>query len=278
MSQKSKKRGRAEEAQVVEAETKSNKSYYVPEVFKKHIGVILKWMERVRLNAPETEIEGRIGVFLPNERRFETGIDSKWFNEKLAYFMAPGTQWDRVEDETTTSYLFEGGVRAIQNEDETAVFSEKLRKSSVDLRFRGAKYDVRLSYALEIPKPPPATTSVWVRMRHRKSFFLGPFRYDFSNIIEARTLQEAQKIAQRQTASQTKTTKKKEGGEKEESVVKHEIEIEYVGAERNAEQSEEKEYLAVSLLFKLHDLVTPNGTDCSESALPLEILQVKKQK
>lgn len=245
-----------------------NEDVFVPTAFAENVSTIVEWFEALPLDSQIAEIEGRIGKFDVESSRFDSQVPAKWFAEKLAYFMAPGVRWDRVEDETTTSYLFEGGVRAVQRQDETAVFVQKVRKSTIDLRFADCPFDVRLAYSLEIPKPAPSTTACWVRMRQRKSFYAGAFRFDFSSIIEAKTQQEAQ---QKQEA-------------------KYEIEIEYVGNNLSDEQQSNgdkdrrentkrsSKYLAMSMLFKLHDLVTPNGTDCSESARPIEILQIKQKK
>lgn len=241
---------------------------YIPPEFAASADAIIDWFEALPLDSQIVEIEGRVGRFDADANRFDSQVPAKWFAEKLAYFMAPGVQWDRVEDETTTSYLFDGGVRAVQRQDETAVFVQKVRKSTIDLRFDGCPLDVRLAYSLEIPKPAPSTTACWVRMRQRKSFSAGLFRFDFSSIIEAKTQQEAQ---QKQDA-------------------KYEIEIEYMGRgggggddddanKKDAgDRRDSRAYLAMSMLFKLHDLVTPNGTDCSESARPIEILQIKQKK
>ena len=230
----------------------------VPHALRPNFTVIFDWFRHAASSRYEhSELEGRIGHFDADKQRFVSDVDPQWFMSKLAHFLAPGTQWDRIEDETTTSYLFENGLRAVQRADDTAVFVRKERRSTVDVRFSGCEYDVRFAHAVEIPQDPPCATSTWVRKRQRKSFYLGAFRFDFSNIMEAATLQAAL-----------------------EQPIKHEIEIEYVPhalSDTSKSCWKDAAYCALTMIMLLQDLVTPNGTDATADAQALQILRTKSK-
>lgn len=229
----------------------------VPEPLRANAHVIFDWFANAASSRYEhSELEGRIGRFDATTQRFTSDVEPHWFMEKLAHFLAPGTQWDRIENETTTSYLFKDGVRAVQRADDTAIFVRKERRSTIDAQFAGCDYDIRFAHAVELPQNPPCATSTWVRKRQRRSFYTGPFRIDFSNIMEAATLQEAL-----------------------EKPIKHEIEVEYVpDAAGDDERWQNTAYCAMTMVFLLHDLLTPNGTDCASDARLFKILRIKDKK
>jgi len=225
---------------------------FVPIQFGDLEPVLAQWFQHAARSSEHVEIEGRVGTH--GEDKFDASVDERWFNDKLAYFMAPGARWDRIEEETTTAYLFDNGVRGVKRADETAEFVRKVRKAHFDLALDDCAHSVRLTHSFELPMPAPCASAIWVRLRRRKSFYYKQFRYDFSWILEGPTLQEAKQAD-----------------------MKHELEIEFVGdrlaAARDARLSR---YLAMSLLFKLHDLVTANGTDVSlDGARETKMLKMK---
>ena len=234
--------------------------FKVPNCWQPHVKTIVEWFVKTAQSSnAHTEIEGRLGQYNQQTQKFDSTVSSEWFFEKLTHFMAPGASWDRIEEETTTSYLFPNGVRAVQSANETAVFIRKIRRSTVDAQFEGSGHHIRLSHAVELPQDPPCDTPTWVRKRNRRSFYIGAFRFDFSNILEAPTLQAAI-----------------------EQPIKYEIEIEYV-PQQIAQHSDDsnwqnKTFCALTILCLLHDLSTPNGSDCTENALPLHIERLKESR
>jgi len=225
---------------------------FVPPAFNHLAPVLANWLAHAARSSEHVEIEGRVGTY--GERKFDASVDEQWFNDKLAYFMAPGARWDRTEEETTTAYLFDNGVRGVKRADETAEFVRKVRKAHFDLALDGCAYSVRLAHSFELPMAAPCASAIWVRLRRRKSFYYKQFRYDFTWILEGPTLQAAKQAD-----------------------MKHEMEIEFVGDRMLAgDNGEHAHYLAMSLLFKMHDLVTPNGTDVTlDGARKINVLKMK---
>lgn len=222
--------------------------YYVPPAYVIEIDALAAWFECAAKSSEHGEIEGKIGVFNRERKKFDSVVDPAWFNDKLTFCMQPGTRWDRVEEETTTSYLFENGTRGVKHADETATFVKKIRKSNLDFEFANCPLNVRLSHSLELPTDPPCAAALWVRLRRRKSFYYKQWRFDFSYIFEGATYQAARK-----------------------QPLKHEIEVECI--DPRPPPGLDYRYMATSLMMKLQDLVTPNGTDAASDGRPLTLLR-----
>jgi hypothetical protein len=203
----------------------------------------------------QCEIEGRLGLF--EDGKNEVGVSKEWFESKLLHFCAPGVHWDRTEEETTTAYLYGDGLRAIQKADNTTTFIFKNRRSKIDVQLEGAALQIRFAHALEIPMEPPCATFKWVRLRKRKSFYRGPFRFDFSYILEEKSLKHAG-----------------------EQPMKYEIEIEFLPASLreciDRGEHVDFQYYALAFLMLMHDLVTENGHNAAESQLKASILRKQK--
>lgn len=110
----------------------------------------------------------------------------------------------------------------------------------------GDKFDIRVGVARETPvrreDVPPCVNPTWVRIKQRRSFFLGGkgdsyvWRYDFSMVWEG--------------ASRTEAEQKQKNCDPS-----FEFEIELV--DREYATGKEDAYVAASLLLKAHDFLTP---------------------
>lgn len=219
-------------------------TYEIPNNYKDVVDVVSNWFQTAA-SIPNSEIEARIGKFDQSKQRFSSKVGSEWFNKKLQQCMQTGTKWDKVESETTTTYLFADGTRGVKQANNNIIFQKKTRYSNIDLNFEGAKWQVRLSHSTETTVPPACAEVVWVRMRRRQSFFYKMWRYDFSLIFEGNTFAAAKK-----------------------SDVKHEIEIEWNGQGMNFT------YLTLSLLMKAQDMMCED-VHAHENAKQVQVLRTK---
>ncbi len=174
----------------------------MPKAFDGCFDTIAQWMAGAIL-VNNSEIEGKIGFLVPERKDdnlkqsiFESRIDPAAFIVLMGRCYDPEAKWDKIEQETTETYLFEGNIRGTKYGNKVATFVHKMPKVHHDLVINLAestpqKPCIRLSHNLEVETKPPCAQPYWVRLRKRHSFYRGEWRFDLTFVKEGDTQQKA---------------------------------------------------------------------------------------
>jgi hypothetical protein len=204
-------------------------SLIVPTEYRDALGALSDLFERALSAAQgvEVEVEGQLG-FLDAHGGFDSGVPQQAFNKQLLK-MESNPSWSRVIDWTDThDYFFANNVRATKTADGDTFFVMKQPLQHVNVRVPERIQALRVSLKTEAPVQPPKAMPEWVRIKKRKSFVHKSFSFDFTYVWSGRTVEEANQKQPR-----------------------YEIEIEC----RDIHNQKGAQYLALSLLMKLHDLL-----------------------
>jgi hypothetical protein len=195
-------------------------------------------IERAKHN-PASEVEGKLGFF-DARGGFDSGVPLQTFN-KLLVRMDSATAWDRVvEWRDSQDFFFEGGLRGTQASDGDAEFINKQLIEHLNLRAPERTLALRISCKVEAAAQPITAYPHLVRIKKRKEYHYREFVFCFTYVFQDKTVAEAQ-------AKQPR----------------YEIEVECT----NLQHPKGSEYLALSLLMKLGDLL-----DQQSSPMHLEVI------
>lgn len=178
------------------------------------------------------EVEGKLG-FLDTRANFDSGVPQQTYN-KLLLLLESNAGWDAVRDwQDSQDYYFPDGVRGSKTADGDAYFERKVTVRHLNVRCPDRPLSLRISWKDESPITPPTALPQWVRIKTRKSFVHKAFTFDLTYVWSGRNEEEARAAAP-----------------------SYEVEVEC----RHLDEPKGPEYLALSLLMKLHDLL---GRDAS---------------
>lgn len=212
------------------------------------------------------ELEARLGYINPADDSFTPGVSQGVFDALLAALDA-NSSWDRVDDfAESRDVLYTVNGRSLRTTTTTDDVShcEKGKVRAVSLCATGHSMssasppvDVRVALAYErlvlSRAIPDNVHPEWVRVKQRKSYHWGAWRWDFSRVWEAPTFLEVDAARATQPP-------------------RYEVELElaHPGAYLTAKGAH---HAAESLLLKLYDMLYPLAGDASLVYFPPDHFQ-----
>lgn len=213
-------------------------SLIVPPSYRDVLGPVKAMLERAQSGA-FVEIEGKLGYF-DSRGHFDSGVPLPTFN-RLLKKMQSFSNWDSIVDWTDTQdFFFDNSIRGTKDSNGDASFMRKTVIENINIKAPECQSALRISWKKEEPAQAPSAFTTLVRVKKRKVFCYKHFEFCFSYIWQGKTVEDAQT---RQPL--------------------YEIEVECNGLG----QAENIEYLALSFLMKLGDLLQQPG-----AVLHLEIM------
>jgi hypothetical protein len=204
------------------------------------------------------ELEARLGYINPMDNSFKPGVSEDKFDAILTAFTVCSS-WHSVTDFAEVwDVMYDGGKNKnsfrTTTSGDNVEHCEKTKMENVSMCASGRKVnatgdavDIRVALARErlvLSKELPHNVEPqFVRVKQRKSFLWGAWRWDLSRVWEGASLLEVDAAR----ASQPP---------------RYEVEIELIKSEQYL-KSNSVAHAAASLLLKLHDMVYPLADDPS---------------
>lgn len=171
------------------------------------------------------EIEIRIGYLTPDG--FDTNIGKDFFS-KIGDQLADADCWNDVKFEKSTDYFLNNRRLTVNDEVKTTTCIKKIKLKTIDYRFEGTGFDIRVSLSSEIPSPKFSPTLAQMqRYKERTSYVRKHLRYDLTKV----------------TTSENALKK-----------VSYEVEVESMRVPPSTEMS--RQYFVHDMLLKIGDIVS----------------------
>lgn len=202
-------------------------SLEVPPEYQDVLPALTELFREAAQSGPTAEVEGKLG-FLDPRGGFDSGVPQPTYNKHLLMLQSNPT-WDTVYDwQDSQDYYFPDNIRATKTIEGDARFERKTTVKHVNVRCPDRPLSLRVSWKDEAPVAPPTAVPEWVRIKTRKSFVHKAFSFDLTYVWSGRNEEEARN-----------------------SAPTYEVEIEC----KRLDDPKGPEYLALSMLMKLHDLL-----------------------
>ena len=214
------------------------------------------------------ELEARLGYINPVDCKFRPGVPPDVFDRLLRAFELNGSWAATTEFAESRDVAHRVGDRLVRTTTapdgvthcvKTVLGRAALCATGQRVTAAGAALDVRVSLAREelvlSRDLPPYVEPEWVRVKQRRSFSWGAWRWDFTRVWQAATFLEADAAVATQPP-----------------VLEVELELArpeaYLGTPGPSARS--PRHAAESLLLKLHDMLAPLADDPTLAYYPPE--------
>lgn len=132
------------------------------------------------------EIELRIGQIDTSNNRFNPGLGSQDFYNKIQKVLESNKNWDKII-KTTSEELINNDIRKTLKYNNKKVIKnvciKKNKIKTVDFTYNGTPYDIRMSVSNEIPTDEKIKTGI-KREKDRTSYCHKDYRFDLTTIIQ----------------------------------------------------------------------------------------------
>ena len=141
------------------------------------------------LKDPNVEIEGRLGIYDEDKKKFSSNVGKDNYN-KIQHLLESCPKWNAKDDTNETDYSSKK-MRLSQNENGTQRCVKKTRIMVIDFILENGPLDFRVAVNKEVPVDvdsfPTTEKSENVRKKNRKTFQYKMWNFDLTKVITRKT-------------------------------------------------------------------------------------------